>query len=110
MRLRPFIEAEEAEQRNVKRTCELLEVSRAVFYSFAKHEPSARELSDAELKARIHAIYDESKGRYGAPKITGELRSQGVHGGQEAGGAADGGRRPCRAVHVALAQDLHRRP
>jgi transposase InsO family protein len=79
VRLWPFIEAEKAERRNVRRTCELLEVSRAAFYDYAKHEPSARELSDAELTERIRAIYDESKGRYGAPSITGELRNQGVH-------------------------------
>ena len=83
MRLWPFIEAEKAERRNVKRTCELLEVSRAAFYTFAKHEPCAHELSDAELTERIRAIYDESKGRYGAPSITGELRNQGVHVGKK---------------------------
>jgi transposase InsO family protein len=83
VRLWPFIEAEKAERRNVKRTCELLEVSRAAFYDFAKHEPSARELGDAELTERIRAIYDESKGRYGAPSVTGELRNQGVHVGKK---------------------------
>jgi transposase InsO family protein len=79
VRLWPFIEAEKAEQRNVKRTCELLEVSRAAFYDYAKHEPSAREVSDDELKSRIRAIYEGSDGTYGAPRITGELRDQGVH-------------------------------
>jgi hypothetical protein len=33
----PFIEAERAEQRNVKRACALLEVSRAAFYDWARH-------------------------------------------------------------------------
>ena len=37
MNVWPFIEAEEAEQGNVKRTCELLEVSRAAFYTHRKH-------------------------------------------------------------------------
>ena len=32
MKLYPFIEAEKVEQRNVKRACELLEVSRAAYY------------------------------------------------------------------------------
>ena len=32
MNLYPFIEAEKAQQRSVKRACELLEVSRAAFY------------------------------------------------------------------------------
>ena len=79
MRLWPFIEAEKAEQRNVKRTCELLEVSRAAFYEFARHTPSARQLDDTELTERIRAVYDESNGTYGSPRVTRELRDQGVH-------------------------------
>jgi transposase InsO family protein len=75
----PFIEAEQAEQRNVKRTCELLEVSRAAFYDHVKHELSRRDIDDAELTDKIRAIYDESKGTYGAPRVHAELRDQGVH-------------------------------
>ena len=33
MSVYPFIEAEKAQQRNVKRACELLKVSRAAFYA-----------------------------------------------------------------------------
>ena len=32
MNVYPFIEAEKAQQRNVKRACELLEVSRSAYY------------------------------------------------------------------------------
>jgi hypothetical protein len=45
----PFIEVEEAGQGNVRRTSELLEVSRAAYYEQRKHLPSVRELDDAEL-------------------------------------------------------------
>jgi transposase InsO family protein len=79
MNLWPFIEAEQAEQRNVKRTCELLEVSRAAFYDYAKHVPSDRAVTDAELTERIKAIHDQSKGTYGAPRIHVELRRAGFH-------------------------------
>jgi hypothetical protein len=48
MRLYPFIEAEEVEQRNVSAACRLLEVSRSAYYSWAAHTPCLRELSDAE--------------------------------------------------------------
>jgi putative transposase len=59
----PFVEAEQAEQRNVSRTCGLLEVSRSAFYVWHQHPPpTARELSDAELGDRIEAIHAESKG------------------------------------------------
>ena len=35
----PFIEAEKAQQRNVKRACELLEVSRAAYYAARAGQP-----------------------------------------------------------------------
>jgi hypothetical protein len=35
----PFIEAERAQQRNVKRACELLEVSRAAYYTHRAATP-----------------------------------------------------------------------
>ena len=35
----PFIEAEKAQQRNVKRACELLKVSRSAYYQ-AREEPA----------------------------------------------------------------------
>ena len=39
MNLYPFIEAEKAQQRNVKRACELLEVSRAASYAHRDDVP-----------------------------------------------------------------------
>ena len=39
MNIYPFIEAEKAHQRNVKRACQLLEVSRAAYYA---HGPTGR--------------------------------------------------------------------
>ena len=73
----PFIEAEKAQQRNVKRACELLKVSRAAYYAARGSAPSERDRADAELTARIRAEHKRSKGRYGAPRIHAELRGQG---------------------------------
>jgi transposase InsO family protein len=70
----PFIEAEKAQQRNVKRACELLEVSRAAYYAHRAGVPSARQLADDELTQRIRQAHQASKGRYGAPRIHAELR------------------------------------
>ena len=42
----PFIEAEQAGQRNVVKACEMLEVSRSAFYEWHQHIPSARQLAD----------------------------------------------------------------
>lgn len=78
MRLWPFIEAEEAGQRSVKRACDLLEVSRAAYYEQRKHVPSRRALDDAELTGRIKQIHAASKGTYGAPRIHAQLRRDGI--------------------------------
>ncbi|HXA13003.1 MAG TPA: IS3 family transposase [Mycobacterium sp.] len=83
MNVFPFVEAEQAEQRNVSRTCELLEVSRSAYYVWHQHTPSAREVSDAELADRIMAIHADTKGRYGAPRIHGELRDTGIACGRK---------------------------
>jgi transposase InsO family protein len=72
----PFIEAEKRCRRNVKRACELLKVSRAAFYAYLAG-PSRRDQDDAELTSEIQAVHQESKGRYGAPRVHAELRRRG---------------------------------
>ncbi len=79
MNVFPFIEAEKAEQHNVAKACQLLEVSRSAFYDWSKHTSSARALADAELGQRIQAIYDHSRGTYGWPRVHRALRREGVH-------------------------------
>ena len=78
----PFIEAEKAGRRNVKRACALLKVSRAAFY---QHQagPSRRDREDAELTGQIRAVHEESKGRYGAPRIHAELARRGCRHGRK---------------------------
>jgi putative transposase len=73
----PFIEAEKAQQRNVKRACELLKVSRAACYAARGGQPSGRDREDAGLTVLITAEHKRSKGRYGAPRIHAELGRQG---------------------------------
>jgi putative transposase len=65
----------------VKRACELLEVSRAAYYHWSHQVPSRRQLADDELAARIQAIYDQSRGTYGWPRVHQALRREGVHVG-----------------------------
>jgi transposase InsO family protein len=74
----PFIEAEKAEQRNVAKACEMLEVSRSAFYEWHQHTPSTRQRSDEELGERIQDVYDESRGTYGWPRVHQALRDDGV--------------------------------
>ncbi|TVZ01826.1 hypothetical protein EAS64_30750 [Trebonia kvetii] len=77
MRLYPFIEAEKAQQHNVKRACELLKVSRSAYYAARSDEPSNRDRDDAELAAQVKTVHEDSKGRYGAPRVHAQLRAQG---------------------------------
>jgi transposase InsO family protein len=73
----PFIEAERAQRRNVKRTCELLKVSRAAYYAARKGQPSRRARQDAELAREVRAVHEQSKGRYGAPRVHAQLCARG---------------------------------
>ena len=82
MNVYPFIAAEKRGRRNVKRACELLKVSRAAFYEYLKG-PSRRSPQDAELAARIQAVHQESRGRYGAPRVHAELRRRGHRHGRK---------------------------
>ena len=77
MNLYRFIEAEKAQQRTLKRACELLEVSRAAYYANRAGSVSARQRTDDELTDHIRQAHQASKGRYGAPRIHAELRRRG---------------------------------
>jgi transposase InsO family protein len=62
----------------VKRMCEVVEISRSSFYAWLKAAPAraARAAKDAELAARIVVLQDPKKGgdrAYGAPRITRDL-------------------------------------
>ena len=83
MNLYPFIEAEKTQQHNVKRTCELLEVSRAAYYANGADSPSTRQLVDQELTEHIRQAHQRSKGRYGAPRIHAQLRRDGHRHGRK---------------------------
>ena len=65
MSVYPFIEAEKAGRRNVKRACELLKVSRAACCQL-RAGPSRHEQAGTELAGQIQAVHAESQGRYGA--------------------------------------------
>ena len=74
----PFIEAEKAQRRNVKRACELLKVSRSAYYAARGDGPSQRAAQDAELAERVKAVHEESKGRYGSPRVHAQLQAVGA--------------------------------
>jgi putative transposase len=73
----PLIEAGKAQQRNVKRACELMKVSRSACYAARGGEPSSRKQDDAGLAAQVKKVHGESKGRYGSPRVRAQLQAQG---------------------------------
>jgi transposase InsO family protein len=77
-----FIEAEKAGRRNVARACALLKVSRAAFYQHLAG-PSRRDRADAGLGEQIRDVHEESKGRYGSPRVHAELRRRGHRHGRK---------------------------
>ena len=83
MNLYPFIEAEKLQQRNVKRACELLEVSRAAYYTHCAGAPSARQVADEQLTERIATPTRRPRAAHGAPRIHAQLRRQGRRHGRK---------------------------
>jgi len=61
----------------VKRLCQLVEVSRSGYYRWAGAAPSARAVADAGLLEEIRRIHTDSRCTYGAPRIHGQLRRRG---------------------------------
>jgi len=61
-----------------KECCVALSVSRSGYYQWVGREQSVRAEANAELSKEIRRVYDEHKGRYGSPRITQQLRQEGV--------------------------------
>jgi HTH-like domain len=57
--------------------CEFLRVSRSGYYTYLRHQPSQRERENGALVKVIKNIHQQSKQRYGSPRIHAELKQQG---------------------------------
>jgi putative transposase len=55
-----------------------LSVSRSGYYQWVGREQSVRAEANAELSKEIERVYHEHKRRYGSPRITQQLRQEGV--------------------------------
>lgn len=98
--MHPFIEAEKQSNHNVKRACELLEVSRTAFYARRTGTPGPRAVRDLELTEKITEAHENSHGTYGAPR---------VHAVLQRDGETCGRRRVARLMRAAGLQGRHRR-
>lgn len=61
----------------VEKMCRLLAVSRSGFYRWSQGGESKRTIQNRLLLGHIRRIHESTRGRYGAPRITAELRDQG---------------------------------
>lgn len=65
----------------VRMMCRLLGVSRSGYYGWRGRPESERARTDREFTRVIRRVHTESKGTYGSPRITAELRDEGYgHG------------------------------
>lgn len=62
--------------------CRVLMVSRSGYYAWRNRSPSDRAQSNARLTEEVHRIFNEHKGRAGAPRITKQLRTEGQRVGK----------------------------
>lgn len=62
----------------VKKMCLILEVSRGGYYKWEQREPSKRKKENKMLLDKIKGIHKKTKKRYGSPRITQELRKEGL--------------------------------
>ena len=92
MNVYPFIDAEKqlgsdgVRGGNVKRSCELLGVSRSAYYADAAIQAaggSARAQQDAVLTGKIIQFHDDSHGTYGSPRVHTDLIDAGHQHGRK---------------------------
>jgi putative transposase len=67
---------------SIKRMCEVLSLERSGYYFWLKRKPGKRRISNAGLDQRIISIFKAHKSRYGAKRITAELRENGERCGK----------------------------
>ena len=49
--------------------CHVLSVTQSGFHAWRGRPPSRRELERDDLRAQIRKVFDDQRGRYGAPRI-----------------------------------------
>ena len=58
--------------------CKCLGIQHSVYYYHQNHQTNSYKIANQKLDVEIKKIYDESKGRYGSPKITKVLKVKGI--------------------------------
>lgn len=63
--------------------CRVLGVARSGYYAARDRGLSQRRCKDLQLRQQIRGIHQESRGRYGSPRVHAELRARGEHCGKK---------------------------
>jgi transposase InsO family protein len=63
--------------------CQVLDVSENGYYNWRTRGKSKRKWDDEQLAERIEDAYQESRGKYGSPRIHAELKAQGIRCGRK---------------------------
>ena len=58
--------------------CKCLCIHHSVYYYHQNHQANSYKIANQKLDIEIKKIYDDSKGRYGSPKITKVLENKGI--------------------------------
>ena len=77
-----FIESNK-DKYDVKKLCKILKVTRSDYYYHINHKTNIYKESNEKLDIEIKRIYNDSKGRYGSPKITKILKNEGIEVSQK---------------------------
>ena len=73
-----FVDAQRAEGFPVRMVCSVVGVSASAYYAYRRRpEDSPAQLAEAALVDEIRAIWAESGGTYGSPRVCAELRRRG---------------------------------
>ena len=59
--------------------CKCLGIHHSIYYYHCNHTTNSYKIANQKLDVEIKKIYDESKGRYGSPKITKVLKSRNIN-------------------------------
>lgn len=77
-----FIEKHRSEY-GVEKMCRVLEVARSGYYAWCKRPVSGRRQADGRLLEGIRRIHGQSRQAYGSPRITEQLRREGIRCGKK---------------------------
>ncbi len=63
--------------------CKCIGIHHSVYYYHCNHKENSYQIANEKLDIKIKRIYEESKKRYGSPKITKVLNSEGIRVSQK---------------------------